>query len=191
MVCASLARTAHAQPFYAPGSTGLLRVPPPAPTEPEASGGGPRRPLAGRLARAASIYGTAAALLSLSGAIAIAYVERPDSERITRGLWLGNVALGTPLVAFSAFMARRGSHFAGYRGLRRFGWAAYAAALSSGVLQWYGAFHDLHTPRALTITAGASGLLALAPHALDAFISGRHARSPRLSFHGAGATLRF
>lgn len=143
-----------------------------------------------RFAYAGALLGVVSAGLSIGGAIAIAAVDDVSSERVTRGLWLGQLALATPVVALSAYLARRGSDYQGYRGLRTLGWVAYGAAVSDGVLLWYSAFHDMRLPAGLTIAAGAIGVFAVLPHALDAFVSGRKARR-RLALAPSGLGVRF
>jgi hypothetical protein len=129
-----------------------------------------------RFGFAGAALGVGSATLLLGGSIAMAIVDDRATDRIGRGLWLGELALATPLVALSAFVARRGSGFNGYRGLRRLGWSAYGAAVTDGILLWYSALHDIEVPAALTITAGALSLFALLPHALDALTSARNAK---------------
>jgi len=140
----------------------------------------PPRTFAGFALWGGAVFGTISAGLSLGGAIAIAVAKDPGSERITRGLWLGHAAVATPLVAFSSFLARRQAHYAGYKGVRRLGWIAYGFAISHGIVQWYGAFHDFPTRPGLTVLAGSMGALAVLPHALDALLASRQAKRPRL-----------
>jgi len=153
----------------------------------------PRAPEAGRFAHAAAITGVVSAVLLLGGAIAIAAVDDPDSERITRGVHLGLTALAPPLVALGAYSARRGSVVLEGRRVRGLGWAAYAGAIGGGVGQWYGAFHDTQASPALTITVGALGAIAVLAQAWDAYLCARHARlrSLRLGFSPRGLALRF
>jgi hypothetical protein len=148
---------------------------------------------AGRFARAAAITGLVSAGLLLGGAITIATVDDPESERITRGLHLGFTAVAAPFVAFGAYSARRGSALFAGRRVRAVGWIAYAGAIASGVAQWYGAFHGDQAPAALTITGGAMGALSVLPQAWDAYLSGRHARarSLRLGLSARGLALHF
>lgn len=206
----ALAQPAGAKPWVDPGMQPAETAPPevgtclggscrpgaqqvPAAAESEAAEG-PRRPRrAARFAYAGALLGAVSAGLLLGGAIAIAGVDHPASERITRGLWFGELAVATPLVALSAFTARRHSSFAGYKGLRSLGWVSYGAALSDGVLLWYSAFRDLRMPPALTVAAGAIACFALLPHALDALISARKARFGGFALHasprGIGVTF--
>jgi hypothetical protein len=147
-----------------------------------------------RFGLAGAVLGVGSATLLLGGSIAMAIVDDRASERITRGVWLGELAVATPLVALSAFVARRGSGFHGYRGLRRLGWTAYGAAVTDGILLWYSALHGAELPAALSITAGALTLFALLPHALDALTSARKARATDtrgLALSPRGLVLRF
>ena len=135
----------------------------------------PRR--AARGAYGASIFGAISAGLVLGGAIGIAAADHLESERITRGLWLGTMTLAPPIVAFTAYLARRGRSAQGVRSGRRLGWAAYSAAVTNGVLQWYGAFRDERSPVLLTVSGGIFGVLCLLPLAFDALVSARGART--------------
>ena len=155
----------------------------------------PRKRTRARFAHAGALLGVVSAGLVLGGSIAIAVVDDVPSERVTRGLWLGYVAVAPPLVAFSAWLARRESGHHGYRGLRRFGWVAYSSAIAHGIYQFYGALHDERTPRGLTVLGGSMAALALLPHALEAFMAGRHVRARRFGAHvaptGTGFRVRF
>jgi hypothetical protein len=142
---------------------------------------------AGRFARAASIVGVASAGLLLGGAIAIAVVDDPASERTTRGIQLGYTALAAPVVAFGAYSARRDARGVGLPSgrVRTLGWVAYSGAVATGVAQWYGAFHDLRTTPGLTIAQGVLAAFSVLPHAFDAY---RCARFARLRALGIGVS---
>lgn len=137
----------------------------------------PRPRSSGRLARAAAIFGVISAGLSIGGAVAIAVVDDFDSEVVTRSIWLGQVATATPIVALSAYRARRGRAAKGVRSARALGWAAYSAAISQGVLQLALAAQGYRTKPALTIGASAFAALAVLPHAFDALVCARSART--------------
>jgi hypothetical protein len=130
-----------------------------------------------RFALAGAVLGAASAGLLLGGAIAIAVADDGTSERVTRPLWLGQLAVSTPLVALSSWMARRAGGGAGYRSLRRLGWTAYGAGVADGIILWYGAREEWQLPAGLTVVAGAIACFALLPHALDALIASRAVRS--------------
>jgi hypothetical protein len=160
---ASSVAAAQTQPFPHP-TTALAR---PAPL---------RHASAGRFAHAASIVGVVSAGLLFGGSIAIAVVDDPDSEQVTRGVHLGYTVLAAPFVAFGAYHARRRAALAGKSSLRNLGWIAYTGAVAMGVAQWYGAFHDTPASRGLTIAGGAVAALSVLPHAFDAYLCARHAR---------------
>ncbi|MET0340848.1 MAG: hypothetical protein ABW252_07585 [Polyangiales bacterium] len=132
---------------------------------------------AARAAYGAALFGTVAAGLVLGGAIAIAAVDDPGSEKITRGLWLGTMALSPPIVGFTAYLARRQRTVEGMKSARRLGWVSYSSAVTGGVLGWVGAFRDETTPSWLTVSGGVFGVLCLLPVALDALVSARGART--------------
>ena len=149
-----------------------------------------------RFAYTGAVLGTVSAGLVLGGAIAIGVAADLHSERITRGVWLGYVATTTPLVALSAWLARREGGSDGFLALRRFGWLAYALSVSDGALLWSSAFGDNENPRFLTIAAGVFGTLALLPHALDALSAAHALRSRRfralaVKVSGTGVLVRF
>ena len=137
----------------------------------------PRPRSSGRLAFSAAIFGAVSAALSLGGAIAIAVVDDPDSEIITRSVWFGYVAVSPPIVAFSAYRARRQRGVKGVPSARRLGWVAYSAVISQGVLQLALAARDYDISPGFTIAAGGFGALALLPHAFDALACARGART--------------
>jgi len=145
-----------------------------------------------RFAFTGAVLGTVTAGLALGGSIVIAAVDDLRSERVTRGLFFGAVTVVPPLVATAAFVARRGSPFQGYRGVRNLGWTAYGAAVVDGLILWYGAMRDVGTHPALTVAAGAISVFALLPHALDALVSSRHAVASRgLALTPRGIGYRF
>ena len=144
-----------------------------------------------RFAYTGATLGAVSAGLLLGGALAIELVDDRSSERITRGLWLGELALATPIVALSAYLGRKGSTFAGYRGLRGLGWAAYAAATADGIILWHFAFRDYEVPMALGISAGVIAAFALLPHALDAVASGRRAGHRGFTLDARGLRVSF
>lgn len=155
------------------GGTCTVRRPPAAPHE------RPTRPpnRRARFALTGAVLGAASAGLLLGGAIAMAVADDDRSARITRPLWLGELAVATPLVALSSWVARRAGGGAGYRGLRRLGWSAYGAGVVDGLILWYAAREEWNLPTGLTIAAGAIACFALLPHALDALIAARAVRS--------------
>lgn len=149
-----------------------------------------------RFARTGAVLGTVSAALVLGSAIAIAVA--PDwHARVTRSVWLGVVATTTPLVALSAWLARREGNFPGYVDLRRLGWLAYTLAMTDGALVLTNAFHHERSPRLLTSAAGVFAALALLPHALDAATAAHTLRSRRfrvvrpVTFQGSSVTVRF
>jgi hypothetical protein len=148
---------------------------------------------AGRFARTAAFVGVVSAGLLLGGSIAIAVVDDPGSERVTRGVQLGFTALAAPLVAFGAYSARRGTGRLGGGRVRALGWTAYTVAIATGVSQWYGTFHDMQASPGLTIAFGALGALSVLPHAWDAYLCARYARmrTLRLGLSPFGLSLRF
>jgi hypothetical protein len=175
--------------YAEPGTTMPLAVEPPVgaclggecanvPAGPRRSYRTPRR---ARFAYTGAVLGTVSAGLVFSGALSIALADRQDSERITRGVWLGYVAVSTPIVALSAWLGRKGGSYRGYAGLRRVGWVAYGLTVSDGVLLWYGALKGYDMPAYLTISAGVLAVLALLPHALDALTTSRLSRARRFS----------
>lgn len=161
----------------APGTTPPTMIVPPA---------GPRdvpHDRRERFAYTGAVLGGASAALVLGGAIAIATVNDVNSERITRGVWLGYFALSTPLVALSAYLARKqyGGDSGAGQATRNIGWIAYSLAMADGVLLWVGAFKRFGNTDVLTIGAGAIGACALVPHALDAFVAARGITSRRFT----------
>jgi hypothetical protein len=133
----------------------------------------PRDP--GAFARGAAIMGTVSGVLLLGGSVAIAVVDDVESERITRGLWVGTLTLSAPIVALGAWTARDRGQVEGYKQLRWLGWTTWTFALANGVLQWVEAFDGQSQPPGLTIGLGALGALALLPLSLDAFASAHRA----------------
>lgn len=193
---------ARAQRFIEPGSQVVESAPPPVGACIGGSCGAvaaepprvrERRPphRRARFAFTGAFLGAVSAGLLLGSSIAIAVVDDKESERVTRGVWLGELALATPLVALSSWTARRHAGFAGYRGLRRLGWVAYGAALADGIVLWYAALEGTPMPRALTIGTGVLAAFALLPHALDAYVSGRRARHGGRIVLGPGLGVRF
>jgi hypothetical protein len=148
---------------------------------------------AGRFARVAAFVGVVSAGLLLGGSIAIAVVDDPGSERVTRGVQLGFTALAAPSVAFGAYRARRETGRLEGGRVRALGWAAYTVAIATGVSQWYGAFHDTQASPGLTIALGALGAFSVLPHAWDAYLCARHARmrTLQLGLSPFGLSLRF
>lgn len=149
-----------------------------------------------RFAYTGATLGVVSSALVLGGAIAIHAVGNdPESERITRGVWLGTLAVSTPLVALSAYVARKASGIEGYKGVRRLGWLAYALSVSDGALLWAGAFNGVPRSGLLTVGAGVLGVFALLPHALEAYYAGRSLRLRRFMqrLHGTstGLSIRF
>lgn len=147
-----------------------------------------------RFAYTGAVLGTVSAGLLLGSSIAIAQVDDLDSERYTRGAWLGVLAVSTPLVALSAHLARAGKGGAGSKAVRRIGWTAYTFAVTDAIVLWVGAFQGFGALDALTIGAGAFSVCALLPHALDALTaarSRRYGRSARLEPTLQGFRLRF
>ncbi|MEY4511285.1 MAG: hypothetical protein RLZZ450_3407 [Pseudomonadota bacterium] len=146
-----------------------------------------------RFAYAGATLGVVTSALVLGGAIAIEAVGNdPHSERITRGVWLGTVAVSAPLIALSAHLARKASGVQGYQGVRRVGWLAYALSVSDGALLWAGAFNGVPRSGLLTVGAGVIGVFALLPQALDALQAGRALRLRRFMkrLHGSATGLR-
>jgi hypothetical protein len=133
----------------------------------------PRDP--GAFARGAAIYGIVASGLLLGGAITIAAVDDVHSEHVTRGVWLGTVALSAPFVALGGWTARKRTGVKGYKGVRFLGFTSWTFGVANGILQWYEALHDESQPWGLTVALGADGVMATLPLSLDAFISGRRA----------------
>jgi len=151
------------------------------------------RSTAARAAYGGAIFGVVSAGLVLGGAIGIAAADHRESERVTRTLWLGTMALSPPIVALTAYLARRQrSGVKGVKSGRRLGWIAYSAAVPNGVLQVYNAFHDESVPVGLTVSGGIFGALCLLPLALDALVSshGAPTTTPRVRleprFSGVG-----
>lgn len=152
-----------------------------------------RADTAGRFAHVAAIAGVVSAGLLLGGAVAIAALDDPGSEQVTRGLQLGYTALAAPFVAFGAYSARRSSALIEGRRVRTVGWIAYGGAIALGVSQWYGAFHETQSSPGLTIAFGALGALSVLPQAWDAYVCARYARlrSIRFGLSPFGLSLRF
>lgn len=144
-----------------------------------------------RFAFTGAVLGAASAGLLLGGAIAIAVADDDRSARITRPLWLGELAVATPLVALSSWVARRAGGGAGYRSLRRLGWTAYGAGVADGIILWYATRERWELPAGLTVAAGAIACFALLPHALDALIAARavSSRGARSIRAGAGGLV--
>ena len=149
-----------------------------------------------RFAYTGAALGVVGAGLVLGGAIAIGVVDQSlHSERISRGVWLGALVVTTPLVALSAYLARKASGTPGYKGVRRVGWLAYALGVSDGALLFAGTFNGVPRSRTLTIGAGVIGVFALLPHALEALQAGRSLRMrrfmQRVHASASGLTLQF
>lgn len=144
-------------------------------TRVEAQNAPPTRRDPGGFARGAAIGGTVGAGLLLGGSVAIALVDDLESERITRGVWLGTLTLTAPIIALGAWTARRRAEVEGYKQLRWLGWTSWTFAVANGGLQWYQAFHDRSLSPGLTVGLGALGALSLLPLSLDAFVSARRA----------------
>lgn len=150
-----------------------------------------------RFAYTGAVLGAVSAGLVLGGAIAIAAIDDAGSEKVTRGIWLGTVAVGPPIIALSAHLARKASSFASptSKSVRRLGWLAYGLAVSDGALLWASAFSGLPRTDLLTVGAGAFAVVALLPHALDAFTAGRAIRLRRflrrVDASATGLELRF
>ncbi|HEY6876956.1 MAG TPA: hypothetical protein VI299_03015, partial [Polyangiales bacterium] len=84
-----------------------------------------------RFAYAGAIVGAVSAGAVLGSAIAIATVDNRDSEPITRGVWVGYLAVSTSLVALSAHLARGpGGASESSKATRNLGWTAFALAMS-------------------------------------------------------------
>ena len=130
----------------------------------------------GSFAQGAAIFGTVSAGLLLGGAIAIAAVDDVESERITRGVWLGVASLSPPIIALGGWSARKRAKVQGYKSLRLLGWSSWSFAVANGILQGYEAFHDESQPWGLTVGLGALGVLATLPLSFDAFVCARRAR---------------
>jgi hypothetical protein len=129
----------------------------------------------GAFARGAGIYGAVTAGLLLGGAVAMAAAPDVESERITRGIWLGTLTLSVPFVALGGWTARHRADVEGFKQLRVLGWTSWVFGIANGILQWYGALHDDTQPWGLTVGLGAVGALAVLPLALDAVVSGQRA----------------
>jgi hypothetical protein len=134
-----------------------------------------RRPDPGAFARGAAIYGTVSAALLFGGAITMAAMPDAESERITRGVWLGTLTLSVPFVALGGWTARHRADVEGYKQLRVLGWTSWVFGIANGILQWYETFRDDTQPWGLTVGLGAVGAISVLPLALDAFTSGRRA----------------
>lgn len=129
-----------------------------------------------RFARTASITGVVSAGLLLGGAITMASVRDHKSERFTMSTQLGLTAVAAPLVALSAFLVRKRTHVQGYPRLARVGWAAYSAAIVTGVTELYWVLHDQRTEPSMTVLQGVFAALSVLPHAFDAYACARQAR---------------
>jgi hypothetical protein len=127
----------------------------------------------------------------LSGTPAIELVDRPHSERVTRGIHLGFTALAAPLVALASYSVRRSDSGDGVPVLRALGWGFYAGAIALGVGQWYSALHDQYVPPGLGYLYGSLAVLSLLPHCFDAYITARNARLPTLIVTPGGFVARF
>ncbi|HEY6876830.1 MAG TPA: hypothetical protein VI299_02380 [Polyangiales bacterium] len=134
-----------------------------------------------RFAYTGAILGAVSAGVVLGSAIAIATVDDYGSERITRGVWVGYLAVSTSLVALSAHLARGpGAATESSKAARNLGWTAFALAMTDGLILWAGAFRGFTHVDALTIGAGAIGAAALLPHALDALVESRSMKVRRI-----------
>ncbi len=125
--------------------------------------------------------GAVSGALSLGGSIAIASLNDHESETITRGVWVGFTALSVPIVAIGSYTTRKRARVEGYRGIRTLGWTSYVGALSNGIAQWYLVLIDAKPTPGFTVGVGALGLMAFLPHAFDAYVSGRAARTKGLA----------
>jgi hypothetical protein len=147
-----------------------------------------------RFAYTGAVLGAVSAALVLGSAIAIAQVDDNRSERITRGVWVGYLGVSTTLVALSAHLASGpgGASGAG-KATRQLGWTAFALAFTDGLILWAGAWHEFGDLDVLTIGAGAIGVVALLPHALDALVAARDMKVRRLALQPTanGLRLRF
>lgn len=133
------------------------------------------RPARG-FARGAAWMGLFAGVLSVAGSVGIAVVDHPESERITRGVWLGHLTLAVPVVAIGSLTSRKRARVQGLKGMRTLGWTAYTGVLGNGALQWYLVLTDSQPRPGVTIGLGAAALLAFLPHAFDAYVAGRASR---------------
>src|SRR5689334_299150 len=104
LVLSAATSRAHAQQTAPAAPTG--RAEPPGPSAravPQLMRAlGPERD-PGAFAQGAGVFGVVAAGALLGGSIAIAAVDDLHSERVTRGIWLGALALSTPLVALGGW----------------------------------------------------------------------------------------
>jgi hypothetical protein len=127
-------------------------------------------------ALAGGVVAAVSAGLLLGGSIAIAAVDDPPSEPITRGLLVGVTAASVPSVAIMAWYTRSRAGVEGFSGIRGWGWSAWSGAMINGALQWALVLKDREVAPALTIATGAMGALAASIHAFDAFATSRRAR---------------
>lgn len=145
----------------------------------------------GRIARVSAIAGVVGAGLMLSGTLAIQLAHRPGSEDVTRGVHLGFTALAAPLVAWASYAVRKPEAVEGSTAMRAMGWGFYASAIGLGVGQFYDALHERRVPSGLGYLYGTLALLSLLPHCLDAYLSAREARVPRLLITPVGLAAAF
>jgi len=177
----SIASVASAQPLPAAGTClgGNCEVGAPVHQQEDL----PRRRLspARGFAHGAAWFGAISGALSLGGSIAIASLNDREHEPITRGVWLGYTALTVPLVAIGSYTTRKRARVEGVSGLRLVGWSAYLGAVGNGAAQWYLVLVDARPTPGFTIGLGVLGLMSFLPHAFDAYVSGRAARSKGLA----------
>jgi hypothetical protein len=145
----------------------------------------------GRLARVSAIVGVVGAGLMLSGTLAIQLVDRPGSEDVTRGIHLGFTALAAPLVAWGSYAVRKSELAEGSAPMRALGWGFYASAIGLGVGQLFDALQERRIHRGLGYLYGTLALLSLLPHCLDAYLTARGARVPRLLVTPFGVVAPF
>jgi len=138
--------------------------------------------------------GLASAALVLGGSVAIAIIDDPDSEPVTRGTVLGVATLSVPTLAILTAVTRRRAQVKGFSQVRAWAWAAWSGAVVNLSLQWFLALDDRSVTPGLTIGAGVMGALGPTIHALDALATARRAKL-RFDYHigpmSLGARLRF
>lgn len=145
----------------------------------------------GRLARVSAIAGLVGAGLMLSGTLAIQLTDRPGSEDVTRGLHLGFTVLAAPLVAWGSYVVRKNELAEGSAPMRALGWGFYTSAIGLGVGQLFDALHERRINGGLSYLYGALALMSLLPHCLDAYLTARGARVPRLLVAPFGVVAPF
>ncbi|MFT3921628.1 MAG: hypothetical protein QM778_03750 [Myxococcales bacterium] len=144
-------------------------------------------------ARGAAWFGLLSGALTLAGSVTIASVHDQASEPITRGVWMGYTALALPVVALGSFTTRKRARVDGLKPLRGLGWTAYAGAVTNGAAQFYLVLNDSRPSAGFTVGLGVISLMAFLPHAFDAFVSYRSARSRgfALAPTSSGFVVRF